>query len=217
MIEMRNDDPNDNNNNDKLSYQSNTRSNNRYSKNKKSIFPQKLWRLINDTRFNSAIRWSEDGRSLFIFEHPLKNICLGKENNVFCTRQPKSFIRQLHLYGFRKVDKNQFMHMYFQRGKPELVEFIKRSYKVDPSTSDMNAEPEASAKPKIDQSNSQELSTTNGGAIASANEESSGAYLDWYDGNYVDMMSYNYTDDSVFNLYNNNVYPNSHYDNYLTL
>lgn len=134
MIEMMTNNNTYNNNNNSnhnnLFNQGNRQSINGDSRNKKHIFPQKLWRLINDTRLNSAIRWSEDGRSFFVFEHPLKNMCLGKENNIFYTKQPKSFVRQLHLYGFRKVNKNQFMHMYFQKNQPELVSYIKRSYRA---------------------------------------------------------------------------------------
>lgn len=95
----------------------------------KTIFPQKLWRMVNDEAFNSAIRWNRDGRSFMIFESQLKNMCLGKENNLFHTQQPKSFVRQLHLYGFRKISKNQFAHQFFRRGQPELLENIKRSYR----------------------------------------------------------------------------------------
>lgn len=101
----------------------------RNSNNEKSIFPQKLWRLVNNQQMKSAIRWSEDGQSFFVYENPLQHMCLGKENNVFYTKQPKSFIRQLHLYGFRKINKNQFMHQFFVRGQPDLLKLIKRSYK----------------------------------------------------------------------------------------
>lgn len=95
----------------------------------KSIFPQKLWRMVNDRQLDVAIRWAEDGQSFVIQENELKIKCLGKENNLFYTKQPKSFVRQLHLYGFRKINKNQFSHNYFVRGQPHLLEHIKRSYK----------------------------------------------------------------------------------------
>lgn len=101
---------------------------------KKSIFPQKLWQMVNDRRLDSAIRWTDDGRAFFLFEDQLRNLCLGKENKMFFTRQPKSFVRQLHLYGFKKINKNQFSHRHFQRDQPGLLEFIKRSYKPRPVT-----------------------------------------------------------------------------------
>lgn len=101
----------------------------------KSIFPQKLWRMVNDHQLDVAIKWSEDGQSFVIQENELKLKCLGKENNLFYTKQPKSFVRQLHLYGFRKINKNQFSHNYFIRGHPHLLEHIKRSYKPSLSLS----------------------------------------------------------------------------------
>lgn len=96
---------------------------------KKTTFPVKLWQLLNDSRLESAVRWSDDGQSFFVFESQLRNLCLGKENKIFFTREPKSFIRQLHLYGFRKLTKTQFKHPSFSRDKPHLIEDIKRSYR----------------------------------------------------------------------------------------
>lgn len=97
----------------------------------KVIFPQKLWKLVNDKKLDSAIKWSEDGRSIMIYEDSLKSMCLGKENQMFYTKKPKSFIRQLHLYGFKKVDKNQFVHKNFRRDRPDLIWLIKRSYRFN--------------------------------------------------------------------------------------
>lgn len=108
----------------------------RAHRSKKSIFPQKLWRMVNDQRFQSAIRWTEDGQSFLISESSLRIMCLGKENNIFYTQQPKSFVRQLHLYGFRKISKNQFMHTYFRKEQPQLLKFIKRSYRPSLSARD---------------------------------------------------------------------------------
>lgn len=84
--------------------------------------------MINDKRFEAAIRWVDDGKSFVICERELQNICLGKENNLFYTKQPRSFVRQLHLYGFKKINKNQFAHTHFRRNRAELLEKIKRSY-----------------------------------------------------------------------------------------
>ena len=95
----------------------------------KRTFPEKLWQIVNDSRFDSAIRWTQSGTSFEITEEELKRLCLGKRNKLFHTEQPKSFIRQLHLYGFRKVDRHQFKHECFQRSRPQLIGSIKRSYK----------------------------------------------------------------------------------------
>jgi len=102
------------------------------SRSKKSTFPDKLWKMVNDRRFESAIRWTDNGSSFEIFESELKKLCLGKGNKLFYTEQPKSFVRQLHMYGFRKIKNNQFQHCCFQRNRPHLLKNIKRSYKNYP-------------------------------------------------------------------------------------
>lgn len=112
--------------------------------------------MVNNDRLKSAIRWTEDGRSFLVFESYLKNMCLGKENHIFYTKQPKSFVRQLHLYGFRKINKNQFTHQFFQRGQPELLKYIKRSYKPNQS---------ASSSEKSDSSDHNELKESSPGYV----------------------------------------------------
>lgn len=135
----------------------------------KSIFPQKLWRMVNDQQFNSAIRWTDDGSSFLVFENHLQNKCLGKENNIFYTKQPKSFVRQLHLYGFRKINKNQFTHQYFQRGQPGLLKYIKRAYKPLP-TDNNNATPLKTIEPAVTNTtnNISTSNTTNSTSTAAA-------------------------------------------------
>ncbi|KAM8977092.1 heat shock factor protein 5 [Pelodytes ibericus] len=71
-------------------------------------FPAKLWRLVNSPRYQS-ICWDSRGEGIIIdqqlFESEL--LCASKsmsENNeLFKTSNFTSFIRQLNLYGFRKV------------------------------------------------------------------------------------------------------------------
>nr|XP_033778056.1 heat shock factor protein 5 [Geotrypetes seraphini] len=71
-------------------------------------FPAKLWRLVNSPRYRS-IRWDARGEGLIIdqqlFESellcPTKPVDEGSE--LFKTTNFTSFIRQLNLYGFRKV------------------------------------------------------------------------------------------------------------------
>lgn len=170
------------------------------TKNRKSIFPQKLWRLVNDPALDIAIKWADDGLSFFIFEGSLKRLCLGKENHVFFTRKTKSFIRQLHLYGFRKVNKNQFAHQFFQRGRPDLLGFVKRTYKPPPSVSSniSSHEPEPS--------NIMEPVMTS--PIVEP--------INWFEVNLADI-SYNYNEESILTLYNSDIYPNTNDDNNITL
>ncbi|PKU32122.1 heat shock factor protein 5 [Limosa lapponica baueri] len=78
-----------------------------------SNFPAKLWQLVNSPRFRS-IRWDARGEGLLIdqplFEHELLGARPGHAAglasngaNLFKTKNFTSFIRQLNLYGFRKV------------------------------------------------------------------------------------------------------------------
>ncbi|KAK2155755.1 hypothetical protein LSH36_232g02019 [Paralvinella palmiformis] len=99
-------------------------------------FLHKLWTLVEDESTNDLIAWDPSGRSFHVFDQgrfskevlPL----YFKHNNI------ASFIRQLNMYGFRKVtnvehgglktekDDMEFSHQYFQRGKEHLLENIKR-------------------------------------------------------------------------------------------
>lgn len=100
----------------------------------KGKFPEKLWSLVNNCR-SGAISWSRDG----------DRICLNTEEfekqymrvgGLFQARQVSSFIRQLNLYGFRKVNiglykKNrenvkEFQNENFLRNHPELLQYVKR-------------------------------------------------------------------------------------------
>lgn len=111
---------------------------------RRKTFPLKLWELVNDRRLDSALKWADDGKSFYISDSELSKLCLGKENKLFFTKQPKSFVRQLHLYGFKKINKNQFKHPNFHRDDPDSVREIKRGYKV-PVTSNF---PEAHSPPR---------------------------------------------------------------------
>lgn len=212
----------------------------------KSLFPQKLWRLVNDTRLSSAVRWSDDGQSFFVHENPLKDMCLGKENKVFYTSEPKSFIRQLHLYGFRKIDKNQFTHRCFQKGRPDLIPFIRRAYKPNRSstssddTINFEAQQPQSTKSIEPTTPSSESTIKNNSATHSSNFQESGflatgaaalvtpcsldAFANEEDYEVTSLAplstdwfeNNNHNDDSLMTLYNNDVYPNTDDDNNIT-
>lgn len=101
------------------------------------LFPQKLWTLINRGDAIGAVKWSEDGRSFHLDVGHLSDRCLDKENRLFRTRKPRSFIRQLYLYGFKKMPPDSFTHPFFQRGRPDLLPLVRRDYKgyqADPRT-----------------------------------------------------------------------------------
>lgn len=99
-------------------------------------FLSKLWKLVEDSKYNSLISWSKDGKSFIIhdqtrFSRELLPLYF-KHNNM------ASFIRQLNMYGFRKStsiensglkadkDEMEFYHQYFLRGQETQLENIKR-------------------------------------------------------------------------------------------
>ncbi|XP_073525393.1 heat shock factor protein 5 [Phyllobates terribilis] len=115
-------------------------------------FPAKLWRLVNSPRYQS-IRWDSTGDGVIIdqqlFEMELLSPSKGinESPELFKTTNFTSFIRQLNLYGFRKlvigsgssaglhspcldigvVDGiHHFYNDHFQKGRPDLLVNMKR-------------------------------------------------------------------------------------------
>uniref|UniRef100_L7LYK1 Putative heat shock transcription factor n=1 Tax=Rhipicephalus pulchellus TaxID=72859 RepID=L7LYK1_RHIPC len=98
-------------------------------------FLVKLWKLVEDEKCNDLISWSSNGQSFIIhnqtqFAKELLPLYF-KHNNM------ASLIRQLNMYGFRKVanidqglrsDREgiEFFHSCFIRGQECLLEYIKR-------------------------------------------------------------------------------------------
>ncbi|KAM9387942.1 heat shock factor protein 1 isoform 3-T3 [Phaethornis superciliosus] len=100
-------------------------------------FLTKLWTLVEDPETDSLICWSPSGNSFHVFDQGqfAKEVLpkYFKHNNM------ASFVRQLNMYGFRKVvhieqgglvkpekDDTEFQHPYFIRGQEHLLENIKR-------------------------------------------------------------------------------------------
>ncbi|XP_060907323.1 heat shock factor protein 2 isoform X1 [Labrus mixtus] len=100
-------------------------------------FLTKLWTLVEDENTNEFICWSQEGNSFLVLDeqHFAKEILpkFFKHNNM------ASFIRQLNMYGFRKVmhmdtgivkqerdGPVEFQHPYFKHGQDDLLENIKR-------------------------------------------------------------------------------------------
>ncbi|XP_039976837.1 heat shock factor protein 1 isoform X2 [Xiphias gladius] len=100
-------------------------------------FLTKLWTLVEDPDTDPLICWSPSGTSFHVFDQGRfsKEVLpkFFKHNNM------ASFIRQLNMYGFRKVvhieqgglvkperDDTEFQHPFFIRGKEHLLENIKR-------------------------------------------------------------------------------------------
>ena len=102
-----------------------------------SPFISKLRFLLSCRKHEHAIHWSGDGRSIIITDVDIfRNSVLLNQTEMFKTRNFTSFVRQLNLYGFRKVPSNgrgvcgsnmRFEHAHFRRDRPELMQFVQRS------------------------------------------------------------------------------------------
>ncbi|XP_031221136.1 heat shock factor protein 3-like [Mastomys coucha] len=100
-------------------------------------FLTKLWVLVDDTLLDHVIHWSKDGHSFQIVNEEI----FAKEllPKYFKHNKMASFVRQLNMYGFRKVlalqtektsqEKKitiEFQHPLFKRSEAYLLENIKR-------------------------------------------------------------------------------------------
>nr|XP_051697482.1 heat shock transcription factor, Y-linked [Oryctolagus cuniculus] len=67
-------------------------------------FPVKLWKIVESDQFKS-IWWDENGTSIVINEEYFKKEVLERKTpfKIFETDSMKSLVRQLNLYGFRKI------------------------------------------------------------------------------------------------------------------
>ncbi|XP_068705606.1 uncharacterized protein [Montipora capricornis] len=102
-----------------------------------SPFISKLKLLLSDEKYRNAIRWSESGGAILITDgEAFKRQVLDESAEMFKTRNFTSFVRQLNLYGFRKVPVNgkgdpsknmEFEHVHFKRDKPELMHLVHRT------------------------------------------------------------------------------------------
>ncbi|KAM6387489.1 uncharacterized protein J5M81_009013 [Pluvialis apricaria] len=70
-------------------------------------FPHKLWKMLESDQFRS-IWWSDGGKSVAINEGLFKEEVLGRAGppQVFAMKTMKSFLRQLNLYGFTKIQRD---------------------------------------------------------------------------------------------------------------
>eukprot|EP00794_Sanderia_malayensis_P019255 gene19255-21183_t len=111
-------------------------------------FLVKLWRLVQDEDVDELISWSKNGTAFCIHDPTIlsKDILpmYYKHNNF------TSFVRQLNMYGFKKVvssdyggiksdkDEWEFHHPNFINGRPDLLEHVKR--KVHPEEKKVKSE-----------------------------------------------------------------------------
>ncbi|KAI0748480.1 hypothetical protein C8Q80DRAFT_1270881 [Daedaleopsis nitida] len=101
-------------------------------------FLLKLYEIVNDPANEALTKWSEAGDSFYIFnQEKFAREILGK---WFKHQNFSSFVRQLNLYGFRKIaslqqgllrmdnepETIQFAHSHFHHGQPDLLALIQR-------------------------------------------------------------------------------------------
>ncbi|XP_026988666.1 heat shock factor protein 5-like [Tachysurus fulvidraco] len=104
-------------------------------------FPTNLWHLVNDPQICS-ICWDDSGEGILIcpdaFKAEVLSTVKNQMNKYFKTTNFISFVRQLNLYGFRKVCPDyeislkqvsliqHFFNPNFKRANPELLVNLKR-------------------------------------------------------------------------------------------
>lgn len=100
---------------------------------KGKIFPEKVWLLASDTNF-APIVWNKSGSVIKIYLSELEPYLL----KISRSPQFQSFLRQLHLYGFRKTtnfnnkkidfdcNEHSYMRKHFHRNHYEKLSLIKR-------------------------------------------------------------------------------------------
>ncbi|KAI6229020.1 Heat shock factor protein 1 [Aphelenchoides fujianensis] len=103
------------------------------------LFLVKLWNIVEDPAYYDTIRWDESGYSFHILDP--YTFCRNVLPQYFKHNNMNSLIRQLNMYGFRKMtpiertslaraesdqDHLEFSHPCFVRDHPELLVNIKR-------------------------------------------------------------------------------------------
>lgn len=97
-----------------------------------SLFIKKLYLMINECN-NNNIQWIDNNKFIIHNPNKLKKNMIG----IFKNSKIESFIRQLHFYGFKKVDGTRYKEWVYSRkfftkdGK--MLDQIKRNIKVDNS------------------------------------------------------------------------------------
>lgn len=100
-------------------------------------FPLKLWRIVNECR-SGAIRWGPFGKTILIDYNQFQAEYLECPVPKFKTRNMTSFVRQLNMYGFKKLQTQQrnvmsrfcniheFYNESFRGNRPDLLSKVKR-------------------------------------------------------------------------------------------
>ncbi|XP_063224719.1 heat shock factor protein 2-like [Bacillus rossius redtenbacheri] len=89
-------------------------------------FPQKLWEIINSCETN-AIQWSDKGSTILIDYSNFQDQYLRSGSSIFKTRNINSFVRQLNMYGFRKVT-SAYRDPVWNLHNPNIHEFYHKNF-----------------------------------------------------------------------------------------
>jgi hypothetical protein len=99
-----------------------------------NLFPWKLHEMLTTQRSNlqgrydAIVSWQPHGRALRV--HNKEAFAQLVMPRFFNQTKYKSFQRQLHLWGFKRInhgeDVGAYYHMYFLRGQPDLCKYMRR-------------------------------------------------------------------------------------------
>lgn len=132
-------------------------------------FPMKLYDMLSNPDNHHAIAWMPHGRAWKVRQKDvfMRTIC----PQYFAQTKFESFIRQANGWGFRRIrkegpDRNAYYHELFLRGKPELLEDMRRPLPgekasqevVDPNFYNLPALPQMPHE--YDQTSSKQVSFT---------------------------------------------------------
>ncbi|XP_076270323.1 heat shock factor isoform X2 [Rhynchophorus ferrugineus] len=107
------------------------------------LFIKKLWKMVNDDNAEDIISWNNNGDGFVI--HDQLNFVSKTLPKYFKHNHLSSFVRQLNLYDFHKIqnvdkDEFQFSHPFFMRDVPQLLPLIKRKSTGRPKVASQPAE-----------------------------------------------------------------------------
>ncbi|XP_068750758.1 uncharacterized protein [Montipora capricornis] len=105
-------------------------------------FPEKLWWIVNNPKCHE-INWNAQGTTIVIPSNQrfVAEILNNPSSALFKTKNFASFVRQLNLYGFRKIteyprrtassvlssaSRCEFKHAFFRKGRRDLLLHVKR-------------------------------------------------------------------------------------------
>ncbi|EZA58038.1 Heat shock factor protein [Ooceraea biroi] len=92
-------------------------------------FPEKLWKIVNECE-TEAIRWGVYGDTILLDYRKFQAEYLDAQRPIFKTNNLASFIRQLNLYGFRKVTSRS-RDPVCNSCDPYVHEFLHDNFRID--------------------------------------------------------------------------------------